>query len=41
MQVLLENYYIRLLELQALLDFRVLFEGGPYMRKYGGSTLAR
>ena len=27
--------YIRLLEMRVLLELRVLFEGGPYMRKYG------
>ena len=27
-----------LLELQVLLDLRVLFEGGPYMRKYGSKV---
>ena len=32
---MLHFYYIRLLELLALLELLVLFEGGLYMRKYG------
>ena len=42
MRVLLKTlhfYYIRLLEFQVLLELRVLFEGGPYMRKYGISAI--
>ena len=39
MRVLLENttflLKIKLLELRVLLELRALFEGGPYMRKYG------
>ena len=36
MRVLLENTTFLLhKELRVLLELRVLFEGGPYMRKYG------
>jgi hypothetical protein len=28
-------HYIKLLEMQGLLELRELFQGGPYMRKYG------
>ena len=44
MRVLLENTtfsLIRLLELRVLLELRGLFEGGPYMRKYGNTPYCR
>ena len=35
LRVLLNFTYIKVCQVQALLELRAIFEGGPYMRKYG------
>ena len=32
---IIKFHHIKVCQMQALLEMRVLFKGGPYMRKYG------